>query len=280
MIRSTIALLLIAPALCRADTPGKHPYYLHARSDLRAAQQLMNVRDEPNTMQDLRMASDHARQAIRLIDTASVIDRKDVDDNPRVDVYPDRRRRFQAIYQVLASAKHDLSSEEDNLSAVGWRNAAVVQIDQAMNLVKKGAQDEWRDDLGESEHPHYLHAIADLRYARALLFRRDEAIVMADQRVAIHEIDEAINEARGAAITDGKEVNYMPPVDVRIRPVDRLNRAMDALNSALGNLRFEEDRRAALGWRAAAIRDTGHAVELTRKAIHDEHAVDWFERFQ
>jgi tetratricopeptide (TPR) repeat protein len=280
MKRMLTAVALITPAICLAQTYGRHPFYLHARSDLRVADRLCNVRDEPSVMRDLQAASGRVREAIRLVDAASVIDRKDVDDNPPIDTYPDRRRRFQAIFQMLASAKRDLSAQEDNLSAVGWRNAAIGQIDQAMNMVKKAAQDDWRDDMSEIEHPHYLHAISDLRYARALLWRRDDAIVMADQRVAIHEIDQAINEARGAAIYDGKAVNYMPPVDTRIRPVDRLNRAIDALNSALRNMNSEEDNRAALGWRAVAVRDTNHAIELTRKAIRDDRAADWFERYQ
>jgi hypothetical protein len=35
-----------------------------------------------------------------------------------------------------------------------------------------------------------------------------------------------------------------------------------------------------LGWRAVAVRDTNHAIELTRKAIRDDRAADWFERYQ
>ena len=68
-----------------ADTPGPHPFYLHARSDLRIAERMMMVNEEPNIMQDLSSAADRVRQAIRLLDEAAVIDRKDVDDNPRID---------------------------------------------------------------------------------------------------------------------------------------------------------------------------------------------------
>jgi tetratricopeptide (TPR) repeat protein len=251
---------------------------------LRVADRLLQLRDAPDVMRDLQAADARVREAIRLIDTAAVIDKRDMDDNPPVDTYPDRGGRFRAIFQLLTAAKQDLTQQEQNLSAVGWRDAAVGQIDQAVALAKKAARDDWRDDMmrfgGGDSHPHYLHAISDLRFARALLWRRDEAIVMADQRMAIHEIEEAINEAHRAAIDDGKEMNFMPPVDARQRPVDRLNRALDALNSALRNLQFEEDNRAALGWRTAAIRDTNHAIELTRKAIRDDKVMDWFERFK
>ena len=38
----------IVPVAMNADTPGHHPAYLHARSDLRRAQFLMRIPDEPN----------------------------------------------------------------------------------------------------------------------------------------------------------------------------------------------------------------------------------------
>ena len=83
MNKLQIALLCTAITPLLADTPGPHPHYLHARSDLRVAEQMMMVRDEPNVMGDLRAAADRIHQAIRLLDEAAVIDRKDVDDNPR-----------------------------------------------------------------------------------------------------------------------------------------------------------------------------------------------------
>ena len=126
------ALAVIASAVpILADTPGPHPFYLHARTNLRVAERMMNVPDEPNVMQDLRAAADRVRQAIRLVDEAAVIDRKDVDDSPRVDIFPDRGGRFRAIFQMLEAAKRDLSQTEANLSAVGWRNAAVAKVNEA-----------------------------------------------------------------------------------------------------------------------------------------------------
>jgi tetratricopeptide (TPR) repeat protein len=275
---------LMMPML--AQTPGPHPAYLRARSDLRVAEHIMLVRDEPNVMRDLAAAAERVREAIRLLDEAAVIDRKQIDDNPRIDTYPDRRGRFRAMYQMLEGAKRDLSQAETNLSAVGWRNAAIGKVNEAQALVKKAARDDWRDDFmavaapppPPQSHPHYLQALSDLRFARALLWRRDFANVMAEQRDALHEIDEAIRETGRAAIDDGRDPKYQPPVDVKWRPEDRLRRATDALNSALRNLGFEEDNQAALAWRQAAMRHAERARGLVGRAISDRKIDMWFDR--
>lgn len=91
-------LLTLTPAL--ADTPGRHPAYLHARSDLRRAERLMRMREEPGAMRDLALAADEAQAAIREIDEAAALDAKNLNNNPPVDTYPDRRGRFRAIGQL------------------------------------------------------------------------------------------------------------------------------------------------------------------------------------
>src|SRR5882757_1012988 len=63
-------------------------------------------------------------------------------------------------------------------------------------------------------HPAYLHALTDLRHARAHLERRGgDRQVKWDERVAIAEIDAAIDEIKRAAINDGKSLTEHPPVD-------------------------------------------------------------------
>ena len=151
-------------------------------------------------------------------------------------------------------------------------------MNEAEALIRKAARDDWRDDFGAVPQPHYLQAVSDHRFAKALLWQRDFGNVIEDQRQAIHEIDEAIRESARAAITDGRDPNYQPPVDVNWRPADRFTRAMGALNSALRNLNYEEDNRAALGWRQAAIRDVQHARGLVGRAINDKKIDLWFRR--
>src|SRR5580698_7758905 len=78
--------IMLAPAMVSADAPGRHPAYLHARTDLRTAQFLLRVHDEPNVMRNLHAADDEIEAAIREVDRAAVIDRKDLEDHPRADV--------------------------------------------------------------------------------------------------------------------------------------------------------------------------------------------------
>ncbi|MBV9505573.1 MAG: hypothetical protein JO323_11290, partial [Acidobacteriia bacterium] len=109
--------LLFAAVSGFADTPGRHPAYLHARTDLRRAERLMGMPEEPNVRRDLAAAAHEAREAIREMDAAALWDGKDVVDNPPVDTYPDRPGRFHAIAQFLFAARRDIDREEDNPAA-------------------------------------------------------------------------------------------------------------------------------------------------------------------
>lgn len=141
---------LLAPAVASADTPGRHPAYLRARTDLRAAQFLMRVREEPNVTRNLRAADDEVEAAIREVDRAAWVDRKDLEDHPRVDVNLARPDRFRKIVELLRNSRADLGREEDNGRARGWRDEAYRHIDQAL------------------EHMH--HAAVDLHLDRELGF--------------------------------------------------------------------------------------------------------------
>jgi len=141
-----IALGLIAVGL-NADTPGRHPAYLHARTDLRASQFLLRVREEPNVTRNLRTADREVDAAIHEIDRAAVIDRKDMDDHPGVDTSLDRRGRFEKIVALLRSARADLAREEDNGRARSWRDAAYRHIDGALDAMHRAAVDQHWDHM-------------------------------------------------------------------------------------------------------------------------------------
>jgi hypothetical protein len=147
---SAIALVAaLAPIAVNADTPGRHPAYLHARSDLRRAQLLMRIREEPNVTRRLVEADREVEAAIGEIDRAAVIDRKDWEDHPHVDAFPERRRRFGRIVELLRSARRDLGSEEDNGRARGWRDAAYRHIDEALEHMHRAAIDlHWDHEFG------------------------------------------------------------------------------------------------------------------------------------
>jgi hypothetical protein len=280
-------IALLAPIAIPIDAPaqmyGRHPRYLHARADLRRAHFLLNLRDEPNVMRDMRIADSEVMAAIREIDQAAVLDRRELDENPPVDTRLDRPGRFREIFRLLQSARQDVSQEEDNPSAIGWRNLAFRHIDEAMNMTKQAARDDFRDEWwrpaaviggmpgrpGGGRHPHYLVALSDLRFARALLYRANARNVMEDERIAVRRIDDAIAECKRAAIDDGKNLNDHPPIDGGWAWGDRFARARDALNSAMNNLRYEEDDYAAIGWRNRAMRNVGDAMAWVNQAIRD-----------
>lgn len=259
---------------------GHHPRYLHARSDLRLAARLMLIPDEPNVMRDMQAAADRVEHAIRELDNAAMWDRREIDDNPRVDTHLGRGGRFREILRLLGAARGDIAQEEDNPRAAEWRLRAFRNIDEAMDMVRRGGYDKFRDEVAPlpppppSSHASYLHAISDLRHARALLWRQDWRDVMRDQRAAIDEIDRAIDEAKRAAIDDGRNINDHPPVDARSGWEGRFRQAMTLLDSAERDLSREEDNRRAAAWRSASLGHVQRAKELVARAMRDS----WWRR--
>lgn len=144
-----VLTVMLAPAIGSADAPGRHPAYLRARTDLRTAQFLLRVRDEPNVMRNLHAADEEIEAAIREIDRAAAIDRKNLEDHPRADVNLDRPGRLRKTVELLRSSRRDLAREEDNGPARGWRDAAYRHIDAALEHMHRAAVDLRLDrDLG------------------------------------------------------------------------------------------------------------------------------------
>jgi tetratricopeptide (TPR) repeat protein len=269
--------MIAAVALATLQLPaqGRHPRYLHARTDLRRAIILMRVPDEPNVMRDMQEATGMVERAIHELDVAAMFDRKDLDDNPPVDTHLGRGSRFREILRLLGSARNDIDQEEDNPRAREWRNRAFGFIDGAIARVRQGGYDRFTDTMmpvsapPPSIHPRYLSALSDLRYARALLWRDDFREVMRDQRAAIEEIDRAIAEAKRAAIDDGKNIDDHPPVDARIGWEGRFRKAIELLDQARGDLSFVETNMAAAPWRDAARANVERARGFVEKAMRD-----------
>lgn len=137
--------LILAPAASQAQ--GRHPHYLSARTDLRRAQFLLRVREEPNVTRNLKMADDEVEAAVREIDRAAVIDRKDLDEHPHIDTGIPRADRFRKIVELLRGARADLEREEDNPAARAWRGEAFRHIDAALEAVHRASKDAKLDHL-------------------------------------------------------------------------------------------------------------------------------------
>lgn len=117
-------------------------------------------------------------------------------------------------------------------------------------------------------HPGYLHALSDLRFARALLEHGDWGRVGPDREHAVAEIDRAIEELRRAAADDGKNPNAVPPIEPGWQPGDRLRRAEEALGRAREAISREEDNPEARQWRNRAFEH----IDAARRAVH--HAIE------
>jgi hypothetical protein len=121
----------------------------------------------------------------------------------------------------------------------------------------------WADEPGR--HPAYLHALTDLRHARAHLdrFTPSDRIDDEEQR-AIDEIDRAIDEIKRAAIDDGKNLTDHPPVDAGMDRAGRYHRALELLDKAHNDIAREEDDPYTRGLRNRALHhidDAHHIVD-------------------
>jgi hypothetical protein len=119
----------------------------------------------------------------------------------------------------------------------------------------------------QNRHPAYLHALTDLRAARANLERPDHGELRHEEKEAIHQINEAIDEIKKAAKEDGKDINEHPPVDVRMDWPGRLHRAMELLAKAHQDIAHEEDNSSAQGPQQRAFEHIDKAKHEVGEAI-------------
>ena len=119
-------------------------------------------------------------------------------------------------------------------------------------------------------HPAWLHALTDLRDARwNLEHRPGDAAVSAQEDVAIVETDRAIQEAKVAAMEDGKNIEDHPHEDANIDRRGRLHHALELLQKAKDDVAREEDNPETRNLRNRIVEHVDLAVEATKRAIHD-----------
>jgi len=115
-------------------------------------------------------------------------------------------------------------------------------------------------------HPHYLHALSDLRDARAHLeFLAGTEKRDALEEKAIREIDEAIGVIKHASIDDGKNLNDHPPIDAHLKRTGRYHHALELLNAAHRDVTMEEDTPQSQGLQGRVI---AHVDEAHRTVEH------------
>jgi len=117
----------------------------------------------------------------------------------------------------------------------------------------------------QGAHPHYLHALSDLRLARAYLDRLTPSEHIDDEQMhAIHQIDDAIKDIKLAAIDDGKNIDAHAPVDANIQPRGRFSKAREALNAAMNDVNREEDDPHTRGLQRRSIDHIQKANEIVQ----------------
>jgi hypothetical protein len=118
------------------------------------------------------------------------------------------------------------------------------------------------------QHPHYLHALSDLRAARWMIEHRPGNWVQTDLEIsALNEINAAIGEIKKAAIDDGKNIDDHPMVDERNDHKGRLHEAHDFLKKAHQDVDQAEEDPYTRGLKHRASKHIDAALQFVKQAI-------------
>lgn len=135
----SLTLPLLMSTLAMAQVPGRHPHYIHAMSDLRAAQwQIDHRRPEDGEMrEDELVASDEVAAAIHSATVAAVADAKQLGWNPPPDAPPAYDGRLHAAIDLLRAAHNDLALPEDDPAARNQQRLAILRVDAALHAAER-----------------------------------------------------------------------------------------------------------------------------------------------
>jgi len=125
------------------DRPGRHPAYLHALTDLRAAHSLIEHRP-PGSAQmrsDEQRAILYINEAIKELKRAAIDDGKNLDEHPPEDAQLDRSGQLHRADELLRKARSDIAREEDNRAARGLRDRAIRHVDEAIRATDRAIED-------------------------------------------------------------------------------------------------------------------------------------------
>jgi len=152
MLTKCLALLLMVGFVSASANsqvlPGKHPAYLHALSDLRAARWfLYHQPGDAKVYQGEDIGIQEIDKAIAEIKRAGIDDGKDINDHPNVDVKEHGSRLLKAT-ETLKKAKADIDQEEDNPEVRESRHRANDHIERAIKAAES-AHSEWLKDQGK-----------------------------------------------------------------------------------------------------------------------------------
>jgi hypothetical protein len=136
------SILSALPLVSLADLPGKHPFYLHALTDLRTARWMLEHRPGDAAVSSHEdVAISEVDAAIGEIKKAAIDDGKDIHDHPKVDGPNDRPGRLHKALELLQKVHSDVAREEDDPLTRGLRDRAVGHIDGAIHATEGAIHD-------------------------------------------------------------------------------------------------------------------------------------------
>jgi hypothetical protein len=129
--------MMLVTLTAHADLPGRHPAYLHALADLRAARWMLEHRpgDAAVSAQE-DVAISEIDGAIAEIKRAAIDDGKDIHDHPNVQEVRGRPGRLHRALELLRKVHGDVAREEDDPMTRGLRNRAIGHIDAAIHATQ------------------------------------------------------------------------------------------------------------------------------------------------
>ena len=133
---AALAVCTTLPAL--ADEYGKHPFYLHAISDLQAAAwQVDHRRPEDARISDEEMVvRDEIGAAIGDLQHAAWQDGKAVQWSPPPDLALSREGRLHATVDLLRKAHADVAREEDDPRSRPFQQRGLAHVDAALDAAQ------------------------------------------------------------------------------------------------------------------------------------------------
>jgi hypothetical protein len=144
-IRSIAVMALAAAAFssAQADEYGKHPFYLHAISDLQmAAWQIDHRRPEDGLVSaDETIVRDEIGAAINDLRHAAWQDGKAMNWAPPADMALPREGRLHATADLLRKVRSDVAREEDDPRSRPFQQHGLSHVDAALSATQHAIGD-------------------------------------------------------------------------------------------------------------------------------------------
>ena len=142
----------LAPGISGADTPGHHPGYLHALTDLRDAHWVLGHPGSGGLEEREQHALAELGQAIEEVQRAAADDGKNLYEHPREDVASEGiAQRLRRVSVLLRRAREDVAQEEDNYGVRAIQLRAVARIDESIRIVEGEMIERERAEVMERE---------------------------------------------------------------------------------------------------------------------------------